>query len=457
MMFRSPRFKSIILILMFILITGAAHSQTNIPRTMYVLNGSAETVSKMNMESNTIVQNILNTGQLPNQIAVYDQMIYVVNSGTDDITIIDPENDQQVFNTIALDPGNNPWAIGFPGTNKAYVTNFLDHSVSVVNLETGAVQKRIEVGIGPEGILVHENHAFVANTGFTGYGQPYAQASVSIIDSRTDSVTHTLPVPANAQDLAVDPLGRIHVVCTGDFGSIPGQVVIIDLDTGLSMDTPAVVDTLSIGGTPSDIVITPNGKGYCMAWGDGVNGFLYSYDAFADTVMRGAGDPIRIGPNVWHIVYDSVEDVLWIPYMSEWGGDGFVQRFDTVTDSVVWNSGVLGNGTQDIAILEPILSCCPTTDAGPESCILYPNYPNPFNPETLIRYAVEHRQTVKLTVYNSRGQKIRTLVDRVEDAGIHEIAWDGTDMDGNQVPNGVYFYCLQHTTFNHVRKMTLLK
>jgi len=337
-------------------------AQTDIPRTLYVMNGSAETLSKLTLHNDAIIQNIVGTGQIPNQIVAHNQKLYVLNSGTDDIMVIEPQNDQQIARTIALEVGNNPWAMAFTGAHMAYVSNLLDNSVSVVDVASGNVLKDIAVGAGPEGILIHGNKAFIASTGFTGGGQPYGQATVSIIDILTDSVTHTLNVPENAQDLAVDPIGRIHVVCTGNYMDKPGRIAVIDLYTGPYWDTPAVVDTIEIGGSPGDIVITPGGKGYCTAWGNGVNGFLYSYDAVADTILHGSGDPILVRPNTSRIYYDGVEDVLWIPYMAQWGGDGFIQKFDTALDSVIWTSGVLGNGTQDMAILEPIMISDPWAD-----------------------------------------------------------------------------------------------
>ncbi|MBN1995990.1 hypothetical protein JW935_00475, partial [candidate division KSB1 bacterium] len=204
----------------------------DIPRTLYIMNGSAETLSKMNLEDNAIVQNIVETGQVPNQIAVHNKKLYLVNSGTDDIFVIDPQNDRQVEKIIALKSGSNPWFIAFAGTFKAYVTNFVGNSVSVIDIESGSVVKDIPVGTAPQGILISENKAFVTNTGFVGMGLPYEQATVSIIDILTDSVTHTINVPTNAQDLALDPMGRIHVICTGNYMDITGKVAVIDLYTG---------------------------------------------------------------------------------------------------------------------------------------------------------------------------------------------------------------------------------
>jgi len=352
---RNTLFVMTIILILYIGATLAA----DIPRTLYVLNGSAETLSKMNMETENISMNVVATGQIPNQILAHNEMIYLVNSGTDNVMVIDPRTDQ-VVKTIGLPAGSNPWFMAFTGTNKAYVTNQVANTVSVIDVQTESVIKNISVGTGPQGIIVVGDRVFVANTGFSG---GYGQATVSIIDVKKDSVTHSLNVPTNAQDLAVDAYGRIHVICTGNYATSFGQVAVIDLYTGPMWDTPAVVDTIDIGSSPGDIVITASGKGYCVAWGDGTNGHLYEYDALEDTVTHNAANPILVGPNVSRLLYDGQQNALWIPYMSVWGGDGFAQKFDLESNSVVWTSAVLGNGVQDFAILEPVFDTDPWADA----------------------------------------------------------------------------------------------
>ena len=334
----------------------------DVPRTMYVLNGAAETVSKMNMETKAVHQNVAKTGQIPNDILSHDQKVFVLNSGSSSIQIIDPKTDT-VIRTINLTEGANPWAMEFVGSNKAYVTNYAAHTVSVVDIKEGKIIKEIPVGKSPEGILVVKNTAFITNTGFTGPGMPYESPSVSIIDILADSVTHTLDVPVNPQVAALASDGKIHVLCTGNYNDETGKIAVIDLYTGPGYNIPAVVDTLDIGGFPGDLAITAYGKGYCMAWGDGSHGFLYSYDALGNSVMRDGENPIHVGPNAGQMIYDSRQDCLWLTTMTQWGGDGFVQRYDIQADSVVWTSDVLGSGTQKLAILEPIYEITPWADA----------------------------------------------------------------------------------------------
>ncbi|MCH7677002.1 T9SS type A sorting domain-containing protein, partial [candidate division KSB1 bacterium] len=93
----------------------------------------------------------------------------------------------------------------------------------------------------------------------------------------------------------------------------------------------------------------------------------------------------------------------------------------------------------------------------PKSFALYQNHPNPFNPETIIRYQFPQESEVGLTIYNLKGQEIRTLVDEKKQAGFYNIAWNGKDNAGRQVASGVYIYRIQIGDFTGVKKLTLLR
>jgi len=68
-----------------------------------------------------------------------------------------------------------------------------------------------------------------------------------------------------------------------------------------------------------------------------------------------------------------------------------------------------------------------------------PSYPNPFNPSTTIRYEIANTQEVRLAVYDVQGRLVRSLVDGVETAGVHEVKWAGRDDRGQPVSSGIYF------------------
>jgi len=313
-------------------------------KTLYVMNGSAKTLSKINMDDTTIVKDIVLTGEVPNRVRVYDDRVYIVSSGDDNIKVVDPKKDNEILQTIALSAGDNPWDITFVSKTKAYVSNLKTNTVAVIDLSAGTVTKRIDVGQSPEGMVYKSGKLYVANTGYAGWGQPYAESSVSIINTTTNAVIKTIPTFINSQDLVFAPNGKLHVVSTGDYATNFGKIAIVDISS------ETVIDSVILGGSPGDIEITKDGIAYCSAWGDGTNGFLYSYNASSKTVINGGSNPITVGANLSGLTYDKNENVLWIPYMTVWAGDGFVQKFDVKTNTVIWVSDVVGNGTSAIAV-----------------------------------------------------------------------------------------------------------
>lgn len=85
------------------------------------------------------------------------------------------------------------------------------------------------------------------------------------------------------------------------------------------------------------------------------------------------------------------------------------------------------------------------------------NYPNPFNATTLIVFSLPRKADATLMVYNTLGQRVRTLAGDVFSAGEHEVVWDGVDESGAEVASGVYFYRLVWDNQRLTRKMVLLK
>lgn len=88
------------------------------------------------------------------------------------------------------------------------------------------------------------------------------------------------------------------------------------------------------------------------------------------------------------------------------------------------------------------------------------NYPNPFNPSTIISYVLpnsEGNDNVSLVIFNQLGQKVRTLVNETQPAGAHQATWNGLDDAGRGVASGVYFYKLQYGEHQATRKMLLLR
>jgi hypothetical protein len=93
----------------------------------------------------------------------------------------------------------------------------------------------------------------------------------------------------------------------------------------------------------------------------------------------------------------------------------------------------------------------------PTEYALSQNFPNPFNPETWIKYQLPVSGHVRLSIYNSLGQAVRLLVDYTQPAAYHQVVWDGRDNGGNMMPSGIYFYRLETSKFTSIKKMVMMK
>ncbi len=93
----------------------------------------------------------------------------------------------------------------------------------------------------------------------------------------------------------------------------------------------------------------------------------------------------------------------------------------------------------------------------PNNNIKVSNYPNPFNPETTISFSLPKESKIELSVYNIKGQKVKTIVKDEFESGKHSIIWFGKDKNNKKCSSGIYFYKLKTEKFEKVKKMILLK
>ena len=113
------------------------------------------------------------------------------------------------------------------------------------------------------------------------------------------------------------------------------------------------------------------------------------------------------------------------------------------TSTVDLRQGLGKASTEQVAVLEMDL---------PSRFSLDQNYPNPFNPTTTIRYGLSTNAMVTLSVFNTLGQLVTTLVNEEERPGYHEVKFDGSNL-----ASGVYFYRLSAGSFVQTRKLLLVR
>jgi hypothetical protein len=127
---------------------------------------------------------------------------------------------------------------------------------------------------------------------------------------------------------------------------------------------------------------------------------------------------------------------------------------DTLETNITYGETNKRLGLNDGIWLTPIASAA---GEGPVLTALRANHPNPFNPSTVIEYTLGAAGRVRVDVFDATGRRVRSLVDRTEAKGDHEVTFDGRDDRGQPLASGVYLYRLTADDFVQTRKMVLLK
>jgi predicted GH43/DUF377 family glycosyl hydrolase len=153
-------------------------------------------------------------------------------------------------------------------------------------------------------------------------------------------------------------------------------------------------------------------------------------------------NPVLVGsPGAWDQDWADVGTVLL-------RGDTLDMWYEGYISPETAHQIKIGHATSpfvDVAVDDPNL-------ATPTSFALEQNYPNPFNPSTTIRYGLPLRSHVTLTVFNTLGQQIAVLQNGKQEAGYHQVHFDG---DG--LSSGVFFYRLRTEDFVETKRFLLLK
>jgi hypothetical protein len=128
---------------------------------------------------------------------------------------------------------------------------------------------------------------------------------------------------------------------------------------------------------------------------------------------------------------------------------------DYFADIIVYSNPNVGPDTLTLQfhVGPPIVE---SPDQLPEFTTLEPNYPNPFSNSTTFKFALKDPAHVKLTVYNIRGQRVATVVDKEMKPGFYDIPWTPTD-GHHKLANGIYFYRLEAGDKTFVKKMMIMR
>jgi hypothetical protein len=188
---------------------------------------------------------------------------------------------------------------------------------------------------------------------------------------------------------------------------------------------------------------------------------------FEDVFYSDATEYITVSPISYTIdLYDSTGSTLLAAFTADLStlADSALTVFASgFRDTVANQNGpafglfaALANGTV-IELPSIPVGIIPSEQLVPAEYALHPNYPNPFNPTTTIKYDLKQAGDVRLTIYNLLGQKVHTLVNARQEAGYQSAIWDGRNDVGSGVASGIYIYRLEAGNYISTRKMILMK
>jgi len=285
-------------------------------------------------------------------------------------------------------------------------------------------------------------------------------ATVSILSLSFSAGGNDVTVPQNgSMNLAPGSYGKVKVQKggtltlnhSGSSGDYFFEKLQVDKNATLSFDANNgpiavnVVDKLSFGKGTEVVISSPSGSNSRLVTFNSKEGVTVGKGARILGTINAPRDKVKLGKNV------SFKGAICAGKIEIDKGGTYLNHDSSAPLPKVVPSAVTDATEEAEKLLEAENAATPT------EFVLEQNYPNPFNPSTTIRFSLPEAAGVTLTIYNTSGQRVRTLVSGQMGAGQHSVVWNATDDRGARVASGLYLYTLKAGTVTLQRKLVLMK
>ncbi len=300
--------------ILFTLFVSPALGQTEDPNAAVVINalthpdlGITASLSLINLEEpnerRAVDNEILRIGFDPILrrraigLSIHGHLAYITSfnlpitgetSSGDNIYIINLE-DREFVGEIPIQAGTTPQQIAVVSDQKLYVTCAATHEVHVIDIPNRNVTKVLTGSFNkPTGITLLNGKAYVTNPAWewdpVARKTTYYDSTVTVIDTETDIILKSIPVPTNAGAIINDGESTVIVKTTGNYNDILGHLVLIDAATD------EIIETVKIGFTPGASAL--NSEKQLFIQGSWQNPGLLIYDIVAQNWIRDEDDTI---------------------------------------------------------------------------------------------------------------------------------------------------------------------
>lgn len=300
-------------------------------------------------------EEVITIGDVPTDILIHGHIAYIPRfdwlSGmfSDSILIINLER-REIIGTIPIQSDAYPQSLALINPNKMYVTCDNAHQVHVIDIGSRSVTKIITDASFNKttGITVLNGKAYVTNPAWewdAAAGKSiYHQSSVTVIDTQTDSVLSTIPMPINAGGILNDGDSTVIVKTTGDRNQITGKLVLIDA----TMDE--VIKTVDLKMAPGSFAI--NSQKQLFIQGGWQNPGLLIYDVPTQKWIRDKNDRLAEFGGGSGMTF-APDGNLYIT-KPDWTGGGLSTMLIMGPDETLIKTYQLGHGTDKVALAQVV-------------------------------------------------------------------------------------------------------
>ena len=309
------------------------------PTNLFVANMT--TLSVIDLELGDVSNDVFGLGNAPNDMTIVGDLLVVVNSVSNDLNFFHIADDGTLSPDDVVDVGvaqnNNPWAVASDGQGNLLISNYMQNSISVLSLASRQIERTLEAGMAPGPIAIVGDFMYVANTGYDFGAYMFHEGSVWKYDLNTWDVVDSLQVGVNPQEIKMDPLGRLHVVCTGNYFDVFGEVFIVEPQSFVTLMT------IETGGTPNHVAFAPDTSAYLSAGGwafESSAGIVLKYRYDTGELLRDSNHPITTGNGANDIAI--IEDGrIFVSCFED-------NRIDELRGDSVYTSYIVGTGPSAI-------------------------------------------------------------------------------------------------------------
>lgn len=276
--------------------------------SLFLFNGLGDVGTLSVIDNNgQITNDVMNLGKWPNHINEHNGVLYIVNSGNDNIQMINASTSENL-GSIELPDYSNPMR-SVVCNGKVYITNTYGTGIDIYSIEEDSLKTILipedmvpenSINGGTDAIYTDGHFVFVAVKNITydlNWNAVYGLEYLIIINSDSDEIDVATEVGYNITDILIDHEGDLHVLCSGNRDDINGLVKVY---SSLKITKDSVEDIV-LGSQPSSLILNSEGMIYV-----GIAGFNADWTGFGG-IMKYNSNTNEVLNNIDNLLFASSE------------------------------------------------------------------------------------------------------------------------------------------------------